>query len=674
MDKVSSGITVTNAKGKASGYCYGCGADLVNGKSKSTNKSSLMQTVSKKKGFWADKKDELRKSKIKNWALCPRCKQLKKMEKATTSSGGSSNIDLEALEPDSQMTQAFRDEVSKIRTKEKAVVVLCVDAINISGSIIKSIRKYVGGNPILLAVTRCDLLPDYVWKRHTIDDGKNKHDSGSNGLEVIKAIFRKRAADIAPAEVYLCSEDTRFRRTTAGIQELTSDLWQHLNGRDVYVVGTANIGKSTLTDILIAKLAGKGEKAEHFVDRLSAKRLEALKRSRVTKSSLPGTTLQNVRVPCFKDHTQALWDTPGLLIDGNVNHFPIRNFREIRAKRPSQIQPQIWEESELKAFALLICEKGDNLPFMRVEVRLKKGAKGDGPIRLVWNSIFNVETKIVKIPQAIEDERQRAKAAEDEKERLIEEQRDREQAREHLSKEEKDQLKIERRKEHEEKVKREKEELGLIEWEKREKRRVAELEEHKRSHLLAQLTEVHKVVLERNVGTDISVAHFGWLGVLAPRTCLVKTYAANTGVRVSHHPTLALPIEWGEYVSENLLEYSATEEDKLGNDMDDNDSDSDDGNEYEYDKWNEEDALVWDDEYVDWDEISDYAYAEDPLQSMQNRFGFVGEDENEETQDVWAKFSGKHVGWQFDPDGRYLREGLEEGWNPIRRSTDDKEE
>lgn len=60
------------------------------------------------------------------------------------------------------MNDVFRQEVKKVRKEEKAVVVFCVDAVNITGTVLTTLREYVGGNPILLAVTRCDLLPRWV--------------------------------------------------------------------------------------------------------------------------------------------------------------------------------------------------------------------------------------------------------------------------------------------------------------------------------------------------------------------------------------------------------------------------------------------------------------------------------------------------------------------------------
>ena len=649
--KEIGGIIVARNKGKDSGYCYGCGADLVLAKSPPTGGNIQMETVRKKKNYWNAKKEEIKKSKISNWALCPRCKRLQKMAKRSNQLAATELAD---LSPNHEMTEVFRTEVAKIRAKEKAVVVLCVDAINISGSLIKTIRNYVGGNPILLAVTRCDLLPAYVWERYGDD------------LQALKKVFRQRARDIIPADVYLCSEDSEYRKKTGGLQELTQDLWDNLNGRDPYVVGAANIGKSTLTDILIAKLAGKGEKALHFGDKMSQKRLDKLRTARITKSSLPGTTLQNVRVPCFEDHTQALWDTPGLLLDESFKHFPIRNLRAIRAQRPSQIEPHIIE-TDKKAFCLLICEKGDDLPLMRIEVRLKKSAEGEGPVRLVWNSTLNLDTKIVDIATAMDDERKRAEkvAAEKEHRKYEEEKRLQEIQKElvGLTPEEKEERRLQKKLEYERQVEEEKARLGIAEWKRLQAERRAEFEETKRIRALAQLIEVHQVVLERGIGIDLATANFGWLGVLVPRTALIKSYAPNTGVRVSRHPTIGLPLQFGEYAKdEPKAETKDTEASQAGSDsgLDEDDLDYDDDM---FDDWNHGDLDDFDDVWA-FDENDPYG-----MNSREDRFGFNQSDE--EKQDKWAKFSGENVGWQFNADTRFMKADLEEGWNPIRQKTSD---
>jgi 50S ribosome-binding GTPase len=631
------GITVTRKKGKETGYCYGCGADLVK-----EGMAGQMSMAEKKVGYWADQRNMLKKAQIKNWALCPRCRELNKLQKE--SDGVIPMAASEMLGPDPKMMAVFRSEVSQIRQQEKAVVVLCVDAVNISGTLIRTIRNYVGGNPILLAVTRCDLLPDYVFEDKSLDE--------------LKQIYAERCKDIVPAAVYLCSEDPVKMHQIGGIKELAADLWTNLNGRDPYIIGAANIGKSTLTDILIAGFVNRGLRLEHFRDRLSQRRVEKLKESRVTKSALPGTTLQNIRVPCFSDHKQALWDTPGLLLDESLAHFPIRNFRLIRAQRPTQIQPHVHSVDK-KSLALLILEKNDNLPLLRIEVRTKKGASvSDEPIHLVWNSILDLDTRIVDIDQAHQAEKERAQhelAGSDQRQEPFQRQ-DATEHRKPLTAAERKLRKEQKRREYEERVQQEQQELGKAEWHRRKAQKRAEALEHQRTKLLSRLVQVNSVIVEANMGMDIAIANFGWLGLVSRNTCLVQTFAPKTGVRVVSHAALALPPSVGSYEIPKALDDDEREDDDDDMDMDMDDMDF--GLDEDYDEFGV-------DEYGDYDDFmfqdggglsgDDEPEMDGRKQRWYQREKYVADQESEE-KDAWARWSGKYVGWEFD-SGPRLTEG-----------------
>ena len=619
-----------------------------------------MGTTPKKSGYWAEKEQTLKISKIKNWQLCARCKTLKK--------GGGETIqgDVDALQVNSQMVEVFRREVSKIRRVERAVVVLCVDATNVTGTLLRTIRNYIGGNPILLAVTRCDLLPKYVWEK--------------NDKDMMRQVFSHRARELNPADVYLCSIPLNADSTedTWGVDALANDLYEHLNGRDTYVIGAANLGKSTLTDMLVFALMKRGVKAGNFKGRLERKRMDKLREARVTKSALPGTTLQNVRVPCFGDHMQALWDTPGLVLDHSQHHFPIRNFQELLRKRPTQIQP-VELQVTTKSFALLICEKGDEVPLLRFEVRLKKGDVNpdEKPVRLAWNSTFPLEAKVMDIVEARNAEKERRSLWESQvEERAFERQKQQnvvEEAEEEpnepdrpLTEKERAKRKAERRRAYEERIREERKELGDAEWHRREKERKAREAEERRSKALSELFEVANFICDAGFGTDICVANFGWLGLLAPVQIKVMAFAPSTGVQISSHPTLALPSSWGEFKRVPM------DEEKEECDDDDDDSDDDDSDDDEVGD-DDDDYSDVDEEYIDslnddgWDfEEDDNDDYDDEEVSQKERYRGLRR-RTQGRSDPWEKYSGVHVGWQFDADLRWSKgTNLQEGWNPLR--------
>lgn len=106
---------------------------------------------------------------------------------------------------------------------QRALVVLLVDLLDASGSILGRVRDLVGANPIILVGTKADLLP-----------------AGTDVAEV--AEWLAAAADfrrMAVAAVHLVSA-----RSGDGVARAVAALRQERRGRDVYVVGAANVGKS----------------------------------------------------------------------------------------------------------------------------------------------------------------------------------------------------------------------------------------------------------------------------------------------------------------------------------------------------------------------------------------------------------------------------------------------
>ena len=662
-------ITVAAKKGTgATKYCYGCGAKIVSTKDidtltqeagakvrdKHASGDVQMGLKSSKGGFWNEQKDILNISKIKNWALCPRCKELQKK----SVSGTIDNQLLKELSPSHEMTEIFREQVSKIRSKENAVVVLCCDAVNPRGSLINGIRNYIGGNPILLAVTRCDLLPEYVTENWSIERQAE-----------IKKFYKRQAKELNPADVYLCSvndvNDQYEEDLVDGSQRLSSDLLKHLNGRDTYVIGAANIGKSTLTDRLInniikthqlkeeapwayrKRLSKKEEKKRRYgrssEERLEEKRYKTVQDARVTKSSIPGTTLNNVRIPCFSDHTQALFDTPGLLLDPSLKHYPIRDFARIKAMKPCKIVPQWHNSGDRKSFALLVYEKSDQqcntdiIPLLRVEIRLRKPKDNQrlddkvAPVQLVWNSIVNpiLSTSISSIEEAHSLEDRIEKDARDAA------QKRREEAESNIDSaqrtpEEKAKEKETKRKLFNEKKRKEIAELGYEKYATLQKKKEDELHQQKQLKLLSTLSLVKKEKLKAGKPSELSIEHFGSLGILSPScSALVMVYAPSSGIFPSFHDIMTVPGKWEADISDVDDETDDESDDEL--------------DDFDFDTWN--------------NAVTDYA----AFEPIERDHGVTVDD----ADDIWSEYKGEKVGWRFDNKPRYVKGKFVDGWQPI---------
>ena len=477
---------------------------------------------------------------------------------------------------------------------------------------------------------------------------------------------------------------------------LAEDLWGHLDGRDVYVVGAANIGKSTLTDALIDQFLKKNEKREWANreasrdrygnvripqnvskdKRLEEKRFAAIRQLRVTKSSLPGTTLQNIRVPCFPDHTQALWDTPGLLMDTSSAHFPVRNLDRLKALRPTRIEPQdhVVNERSL-AFLVVESDDADAWPLLHVEARLRKDpgqlSGGDPvPIRLVWNSTLNdiLSTKVMTIEAAREAQRQfRAKLQHDEEAHSEEACSNKEQLalepaaekHEHHPDEDRAARKERRRRKFEERVQSEKEKLGMEEWQRREAIRNEEMYQQNRLKKLASFTMVLEGKFRAGRPMEIDAVHFGSVGFLADCDCLVRVFAPSTGVQITERPMAVVPPEWQEHAVENSA--STQEKDNDDSFLEDEDDRLDHPDEsfddYENEGFSELDD--WGDEFEDFEENGAYdEYTSSTRSSWLNPKGV-------KKGYRWSEFSGENVGWQFDAKPRFVRGALVDGWHPI---------
>lgn len=151
-----------------------------------------------------------------------------------------------------------------------SLVVNIVDLFDFEGSLITGLRRFVGNNPIMLVVNKADLIPKAV-----------------NPNKLINWIQRQaKAYGLQVVEVVLCSALKNI-----GLDRLIAAINRHRAGKDVYVVGATNVGKSTLINRLLRSVGQADE--------------------RLTTSRYPGTTLDLVAIPL--DDGRHLFDTPGIM-------------------------------------------------------------------------------------------------------------------------------------------------------------------------------------------------------------------------------------------------------------------------------------------------------------------------------------------------------------------------
>ncbi len=83
------------------------------------------------------------------------------------------------------------------------------------------------------------------------------------------------------------------------VDELIELIKKKQQNRDIYVVGSTNVGKSTLINSIIKTLSG--------VENL------------ITTSKFPGTTLDKIEIPL--DNGTSLIDTPGIIQKDQIAHI-----------------------------------------------------------------------------------------------------------------------------------------------------------------------------------------------------------------------------------------------------------------------------------------------------------------------------------------------------------------
>jgi len=183
--------------------------------------------------------------------------------------------------------------------QKKALVVNIVDIFDFEGSMISGLARFVGTNPIVLVVNKIDLLPKTVnpnkivnWVQRQVKE---------HGLRVV--------------DIVLCSA-----RKNTGFDRVIDSVQRHRQGRDVYVVGATNVGKSTLINRLIADYSD----------------LEA----ELTTSQYPGTTLDLVKIPL--DDGRFIIDTPGIVYKHRMTEIVTK--RDLAKLMPDRtLKPMVFQ-------------------------------------------------------------------------------------------------------------------------------------------------------------------------------------------------------------------------------------------------------------------------------------------------------------------------------------------
>lgn len=183
-----------------------------------------------------------------------------------------------------------------------SLIVKVVDIFDFNGSWLPGLHRFAGNNPVLLIGNKVDLLPKSVKRSKLIH--WMKHEAKQLGLK--------------PVDVLLMSASKGQY-----IKEAVNAIEEYRKGKDVYVVGCTNVGKSTFINSIIKEFTGEKEV--------------------ITTSHFPGTTLDMIEIPL--DDGQAIVDTPGIINHHQMAHYvDKKDLKVITPKK--EIKPMVFQLNE----------------------------------------------------------------------------------------------------------------------------------------------------------------------------------------------------------------------------------------------------------------------------------------------------------------------------------------
>ncbi|CAH0482847.1 unnamed protein product [Peronospora belbahrii] len=138
--------------------------------------------------------------------------------------------------------QEYEKRVMELRSKDMLMIQL-VDILDISGSLLPNARHIFGKKPVMLVVNKGDLVPTKSGIRRLMR--RIKQEAKEAGIENIISI-------------YLISAMKRI-----GMKEIVEDVAKYRKGRDICVVGAANVGKSTFLNSFMSHLVDRKWQHNH---------------------------------------------------------------------------------------------------------------------------------------------------------------------------------------------------------------------------------------------------------------------------------------------------------------------------------------------------------------------------------------------------------------------------
>jgi len=192
--------------------------------------------------------------------------------------------------------------INKI-SKENALIVKIVDIFDFSGSFVPAIKRLTGNKDVILVGNKMDLLPKNV-KQEKI-------------LSWLKLMLANEGFSVLDSILISAKYGNNF-------DDLMNMIYKYKGQRNVYLVGSTNVGKSKIINQILRRYCG----AEADV---------------VTVSANPGTTIGIIGFP-LSDGTM-IFDTPGVINKHQYTHYLTRPSYKMTVPK-KEIKPLVFQLSE----------------------------------------------------------------------------------------------------------------------------------------------------------------------------------------------------------------------------------------------------------------------------------------------------------------------------------------
>uniref|UniRef100_A0A7S2HU96 G domain-containing protein n=1 Tax=Octactis speculum TaxID=3111310 RepID=A0A7S2HU96_9STRA len=195
------------------------------------------------------------------------------------------------------MPSHFEELIGALKGK-RCVLVTMIDVFDFHGSVLPRLASLAGKNPLFVAVNKVDLLPsDYSPTR-------------VRDWVVEECRYWASLEQIRPNNVHLVSA-----KTGSGIGKLMDAVRDLAKRRkcDIYVVGAANVGKSSFVNRLCNMEGGHADKRGSKKRKGGKKQMGVVPQKQgITTSALPGTTLSFLKIAVGEG--VSLIDSPGIIL------------------------------------------------------------------------------------------------------------------------------------------------------------------------------------------------------------------------------------------------------------------------------------------------------------------------------------------------------------------------